>query len=273
MKRLLDDAGVPTCYGRKEWSVGGVSKLLASEAYLGVVRSGEFRLEDAHPALVSRAIFKAVEARRERRAVTRSAKDGLPAEPRLLAGLLHCAACERHLSVDWMKRPSGEQYPFYRCRNPRCTARPTIGAVKVEEAIEEVLRERLEAGDVQIKTDADDEAAPLRAELETVEGELAELAAQGPGKLGASTWRTVLEGAEARVTAAQDALDRVEVAALTEPLPSIEKYDLFPVSLRREVMAAFLDAVAQSGLGRLAVKRGSGDKRYVWLPETVAARR
>ena len=81
----------------------------------------------------------------------------------------------------------------------------------------------------------------------------------------------MLEGAEARVTAAQDALDRVEVAALTEPLPSIEKYDLLPVSLRREVMAAFLDAVAQSGLGRLAVKRGSGDKRYIWLPETVAA--
>ncbi len=269
VKRLLEDAGVPTCYGRTQWSVGAVSKVLASEAYLGVVRSGEYRLEDAHPALVSRAVFKAVAARRETRAVTRSAKDGVPAEPRLLAGLLRCAACERRLSVDWMKRPSGEQYPFYRCRNRDCKARPTIGAVKIEQQIEQVLRERLAAGDLLIETDAD-EAAPLRAELAAVKADLGAWIADDSG-VSHEAWKARTAVLEARVKTAQDALDAVEVAGLAEPLPSIEKYDLLPVALRREVMSAFLDAVAESGLGRLAVKRGSGDRRFVWLPETVAA--
>jgi len=266
VKRLLEDAGVPTCYGRSEWSVGGVSQLLASEVYLGVVRSGEYRNEEAHEPLVSRAVFKAVQDKRETRAVTRSAKDGLPAEPRLLAGLLHCAACTRHLSVDWMKRPSGKQYAFYRCRNPRCTARPTIGAVKIEQEIEQVLRERLAAEEFQIKTDADDEAAPLRAELAAVQADLDAWLADDSG-VSPAAYKARLAVLEARVTKAQEALDAAEVAALAEPLPSINKYDALPISLRREVMAGFLNAIAESGLGRLAVKRGNEDKRFIWIPQ------
>jgi hypothetical protein len=72
---------------------------------------------------------------------------------------------------------------------------------------------------------------------------------------------------EARVTKAQEALDAAEVAALAEPLPSIDKYDALPISLQREVMAGFLNAIAESGLGRLAVKRGSEHKRFIWIPQ------
>jgi hypothetical protein len=73
---------------------------------------------------------------------------------------------------------------------------------------------------------------------------------------------------EARVTKAQEALDNAEVAALAEPLPSIDKYDALPITLQREVMAGFLNAIAESGLGRLAIKRGSEHKRFTWIPQT-----
>lgn len=263
--QLLTEAAVPTSRGATQWSLKAAEKVLRNEAYLGTVRSGKFRREEAHKPLVSRALFKAVEARRETRARTRG-----PSEGRLLSGLLYCASCGHRLTLDWLKRsnePDG-RYFFYRCRGDGCEARPSIAATKIEPYIEEVLRERLAAGDFTIETPMDDGAAEARAELAAVKHDLADWLATDI-KVSAEAWQARTQVLEARVAAAQAALDEVEVAGLAEPLPSLEKYDALPIPLKRHVLEAFF---AAAGLGRLAVRPGRGsDRRFVWLPEEAAA--
>jgi hypothetical protein len=184
---------------------------------------------------VTRALFKAVEKQRERRARTRGGSEG-----RLLSGLLHCGECGHILTLDWMTR-KGEPYYMYRCRAEGCAARPVIAAQSVEAKIEGPLRERLTAGDFRIET-ADDDAAQLREELETVNAELADWITADV-QVSAQSWQARTKVLEARVAAAQAALDEVAVAGVAEPLPSLEKYDLLPVPLQRQVVDAFIKAL------------------------------
>ncbi len=260
--RVLTNACVPTSRGSTRWSLNGAAKLLRNEAYLGVARSGEFRNEEAHAALVTRALFMAVQSRRERRAIVRSNTATTPAEPRLLAGLLRCASCGHRMTLDWLKRPNGERYPFYRCRNSgACTQRVSIGACKIERALEETLREVLAAEEFTIHTDLT-EAESLRAEYAAAR-EVWQAHIESDPTQAPESWNARAVFLEARMAEARKALDAAEIA---EPLPSIEVYDELTVSLRREVMAAWLESAAKSGLGWLAVKPGGGDRRFTFLP-------
>ncbi len=232
---LLTAASVPTHRGREHWSLKAAEKALRNEAYLGVVRSGTYRLEEAHEPLVTRALFKVVEKQRQRRARTRGESEG-----RLLSGLLYCGECGHILTLDWMTR-KGEPYYMYRCRAEGCPARPVIAAKSVEAKIEGPLRERLAAGDFRIET-ADDDAAQLRTELETVNAELADWITADV-QVSPENWQARTKVLEARVAAAQAALDEVTVAELADPLPSFETYDLLPIPLQRQVVDAFIKAV------------------------------
>jgi hypothetical protein len=49
---------------RQAWSHSTTRQILANEVYLGVIRHGDFRKENAHPAIVSHELFDAVQATR-----------------------------------------------------------------------------------------------------------------------------------------------------------------------------------------------------------------
>ena len=65
--------------------------MLQNEAYLGVIRHGEFRKEGAHPAIVSRELFDAVPAAK----TTQAVGTGRLTANRLLLGIARCAGCGR----------------------------------------------------------------------------------------------------------------------------------------------------------------------------------
>jgi DNA invertase Pin-like site-specific DNA recombinase len=61
--RILNDAGIPSPKG-KRWTHPTVESILKNEVYTGVVKLGERRKENAHPALVSKANWRKVQATR-----------------------------------------------------------------------------------------------------------------------------------------------------------------------------------------------------------------
>ena len=275
---LLTDAGVPTSWDGRErngkkvdgkaWSLRAAAQLLANGVYLGIVRSGEFVNEDAHAPIVSRALFASVQKKRQARASTLGNR-----EPRLLAGLIYCASCGGRMTTDWLRRPDGGQYFFYRCRNVgkgRCPGRPSCGAEKIEAAFEEVLREDLTAERIRIKVARVDDVTDLERELTVAKDEQAKLEAKvEAGELEIADAIGLQKAIKARVSKAQEALDAAEAAGLTASrLPSIEVYAELPATARRDVMAAWLEA---KGF-QLRVKPGRGENRYLLVPTNDTGR-
>jgi site-specific DNA recombinase len=272
----LTDAGVATSWDGRErngkkidgkaWGLRAAATLLQNDVYLGGVHSGEFVKEDAHEPIVSRALFASVQAKKETRASTLGER-----QPRLLAGLVYCASCGGRMTTDWLKRPDGRRYYFYRCRNVgkgRCPARPSCGAEKIEAALEEVLREWLSDERFSIKIAGRDDVTDLEQELKLAEAEQAALEEKvEAGEIAIADAIGLQKAIKARATKAKEALDAAEAAGLSASrLPSIEVYDELPVSDRRTVMAAWLEA---KGF-QLRVKPGRGENRYQLVPTNEA---
>ena len=71
------------------WSESTTRHLLGNEVYLGVVRHGGFRRENAHEPIVSRELFDAVQAAR----TVQPTPPGDTTRDRLLVGLARCKGC------------------------------------------------------------------------------------------------------------------------------------------------------------------------------------
>jgi DNA invertase Pin-like site-specific DNA recombinase len=272
----LTDAGVPTAWdGRQRagetidgraWSLSAVPKLLANRAFLGEVRSGEFVNERAHEPLVSRALFAAVQARRQERASTL-----LQREPRLLTGLIRCGSCGHRLTTDWRSRSGGGRYYTYRCHNTakgKCPRPVACGAEKIETALEEVLREELAAEAFRITVAGTSEVTDLERELELAKQALAEWVATDQ-TVSAEVWQARTTVLDTRVGEAREALAVAEATGLSASrLPSLETYDLLPITERRTVMSAWLDA---KGF-QLRLLPGNHPNRYQLIPLTDQAK-
>jgi site-specific DNA recombinase len=130
IKRYLNAQGVGYGYH-------GVCKLLKNRIYLGELHFGKLSNLTAHPPLVDRALFDAV----QRKVIIkgRQAKSD-----RLLARLrvLRCGTCNAALTVN----TSGDgSYPVYRCPpSSNCSQRVTISAVIAETAVVEEVKRLLE---------------------------------------------------------------------------------------------------------------------------------
>lgn len=108
--RYLTEAGVPTHKGGV-WERQAARKLVANEAYTGVVRHGDIRQEGAHEALVDDRTFRLANRKDTRFSGERG--NG----PLLGSGLLRCEACGHALSKG-STTARGKRYEFYRCAQP-----------------------------------------------------------------------------------------------------------------------------------------------------------
>jgi Recombinase zinc beta ribbon domain len=101
-------------------------------------RGGGVVTEDAHPALISRALF----ARCQTRGV-QSQRTGKLAGRFLLVGIARCGGCGRGLRLS----TSGDGRAFYRCREVGCPARGYAGAERLDAFVLNRLEELLTGRD------------------------------------------------------------------------------------------------------------------------------
>ena len=220
--RELTEAGVaPPLRADGAWSPAMILRLLHNEKYCGdllqkkyrtvdhlthrkVVNRGaeeQFRLENHHPAIVSRAQFAAVQAELARRAGLAGERSRFSARY-WYSGKLVCGACGGRLTAKRTRRPDGREYLRFVCRGrgTGCAMRAVPGDV-LTACVRHVL------GEVGL---------PLGA----MAAEVLASARPAGAECGAAALRQALRRQEARRARALDAfldgtLSREELAALT----------------------------------------------------------
>ena len=218
----LTEAGVaPPLRADGAWSAAMILRLLHNEKYCGdllqkkyrtvdhlthrkVVNRGaeeQFRLENHHPAIVSRAQFAAVQAELARRAGLAGERSRFSARY-WYSGKLVCGACGGRLTAKRTRRPDGREYLRFVCRGrgTGCAMRAVPGDV-LTACVRHVL------GEVGL---------PLGA----MAAEVLASARPAGAECGAAALRQALRRQEARRARALDAfldgtLSREELAALT----------------------------------------------------------
>ena len=147
--KTLNSEGIPTTNGKK-WLKTTVHTMLDNEAYTGAVvwgtnaKDGQppVRVEDAHPAIVSKREFRRV----KRLLASRAPKKVNPrsaSSPYLLSGLLKCETCGKAMTAAEAK--SG-RYTYYVCqsvlkRGSGACRTPRLNAKNLESIIVGVIRD------------------------------------------------------------------------------------------------------------------------------------
>lgn len=96
------------------WSHATVRDILENEVFIGNFVWGDIRLENRHPAIVSRTTFEKAQARRLKKFQLggRTQNSNF-----LLSGLLRCAMCNQATMVGRTARKGKYTYKYYRCNN------------------------------------------------------------------------------------------------------------------------------------------------------------
>jgi DNA invertase Pin-like site-specific DNA recombinase len=262
--------GVPVSQiGRRfGWGHSTTRQILANEVYLGVTRHGAFRNEGAHPAIVSRELFDAVQASRTVQAVPA----GETTRDRLLIGLARCGGCGRTLKVVRRKRADGTHVVSYFCKNAASAPCPDRAYVHADEldafvsdwfqrALQDVPRmvDVVAAGrDLQAaQVDLDKRKRELAAYVETADAMDAVLFRQG---LDARQGR--VKEAEERVRQLSASLTRIPAGGSLSAL-----WDDFDALERRAALTGFLHSIEvdRGASGNLA-----GHVRIHWQDGTLA---
>jgi site-specific DNA recombinase len=245
LARLLEKQGVRGPYRNRHWTVAAVSKLLRNPVYLGEARSGRYRKENAHVALVERETWEAAQ----------SSKPTTRAQPRegaLLAGVLRCAGCRYLIKPDTMRDRDGSQIRMYRCRGDhaagRCPAPTSVLGRVIEPYVEEQFLAALEPGGVLVHGEqADTDRDEIRTRVQAARRELEVYIEVTPASLDPDAYRA---GVEKR----QEAIDHAEAeAAALGPDEGLREligdqdvrtvWGSLDVGERREWLARGLDAI------------------------------
>jgi DNA invertase Pin-like site-specific DNA recombinase len=122
------------------WQRESVRVVLRNPAYVGMVSSGGTPYQGTHEPLISRDLWDACQAIRERRSVDGSMHH--PTTPALVNGLVYCAVCQQKL---W-HRTSGRNgdVRYYRCAGHERRTHPNapmILADEIENQISDLIRE------------------------------------------------------------------------------------------------------------------------------------
>ena len=227
--RTLNDEGIPTSNG-KRWLKTTVHFTLTNEAYAGTVVWGTnskdgkppVRVEDAHPAIVSKREFQRVARMMQSRAPNK-------ANPRrvssryLLSGLAKCETCGKAMTAAEAK--SGK-YTYYIChsllkRGKGTCKTPRLNAKKFEKIIVDELRANiLTESNIRnlvkvLDEEMDEVASEQRQTLESIDRELEDVKKQ----LG-RVWHFIAKSDSVDVTEASDLIvelrerkEKLEVAA------------------------------------------------------------
>lgn len=139
----LNRDGIRTHLGRP-WTPGSVRTVLRNPAYTGLYRRLGVAVPAAHPALIDRASFHAVQRRMTAKRTSRLEQER---HEYLLAGLLRCGRCASPMIGERRKAESGMVVAY------RCEAATAQGRCKARGQREEVLvaaiREELSAASRQ----------------------------------------------------------------------------------------------------------------------------
>jgi DNA invertase Pin-like site-specific DNA recombinase len=251
------------------WFESTTRYLLGNEAYLGVVRHGEFRRENAHPAIVSRELFDAVQAAR----TVQSVPPGDTTRDRLLVGLARCGGCGATLRALRRKSRDGSYYvSCYFCVDRgkhRCPDRAWVRADVLDEFVAGWFAGTLESVPRMV------DVVAAGRDLEQAQAVQAKAQAQLNAYMeNADATNKVLfrRGQEAREKRVREAEDKVRHLSARRirlpaggPLPIL--WEQFDTLERREVLAGFLDRVQVS---RGASANLAGNVRIFWVDGTIA---
>ena len=225
--KTLNSEGIPTMNG-KRWLKTTIHTMLDNEAYTGAVvwgissRDGQppVRVEDAHPAIISKREFQRVRKLLDSRAPKR-ANPRRASSPYLLSGILKCETCGRAMSASEAK--SGK-YTYYVCqslmkRGSGACKTPRLNAKKIESTIVDELRSNiLTESNIRdlvklLDEEMDGAAREHRQKLESIDAELEEVKKQ----LG-RVWHFISTSDSVDVAAASDHI--VELRGRKESLES-----------------------------------------------------
>lgn len=140
----LNGRGIRTKRGNL-WGRNSFHRLLVNEAYLGVYRYGDVRIEGGMPAIVDQALFLEVKHRLESKPNPqgRHRENG----EYLLTGKLFCGACNRRMVGVSGRGQQGEPYYYYRCQGrtagsceKRTVSRDWIEGVVTQATVDYVLQ-------------------------------------------------------------------------------------------------------------------------------------
>ncbi len=169
--RRMTEGGAPAPVRSGRWYAGTIAKFLRNRTYLGEqpVR-GEY-LPNAHPALVSHAMFLQAQAAIEQRKTGARPRRGK--SPYLLSGLLVCEECGRPMHAH-RHRNRKRIFTYYYCDTARTTfQRCGAGYLRVEKLDELVTRMFL-AGQF-IREETTEESALSEAALSEVRARISRL--------------------------------------------------------------------------------------------------
>ena len=227
--KTLNSEGIPTSNGKK-WLKTTIHFILTNEAYAGTVvwganaKDGQppVRVEDAHPAIVSRREFRRIAGMMQSRA-PKKVNPRRISSPYLLSGLAKCETCGKAMTAAEAK--SGK-YTYYIChsllkRGKGTCKTPRLNAKKFEKIIVDELRANiLTESNIRdlvkiVDEEMDGVANEQRQMLESIDGELEEVKKQ----LG-RVWHFIANSDSVDVAEASDLIvelrerkEKLEVAA------------------------------------------------------------
>ena len=227
--KALNAEGVASPRG-KQWLKTSVHNVLLNEAYTGTLVWGTtakdgappVRVEDAHPAIVSKREFKRVTKLLGSRA-PKKVHPRRSASPYLLSGLLRCETCGKAMTAAEAK---GGKYTYYVChsllkRGSGACETPRLNAKSFEKLIVDELRANvLTESNIRdlvklLDEEMDGVAHEQRERLETIDGELEDVKKQ----LG-RVWNFIARSDSVDVAQASDLIvelrerkEKLEVAA------------------------------------------------------------
>jgi len=132
--KVLNDEGIPTANGAKEWSFVVISRMLRLEAYMGVaignrtitrkvggkeqsiLRPAEEQLilpAGTIPAIVPEDVWQTVQARLARNKAEANRNNRDPEAFLLRAGFVYCGYCGKRIHTAWWRAKSGDLRPSY----------------------------------------------------------------------------------------------------------------------------------------------------------------
>ena len=187
--RAINDEGIPSAAG-KLWSNNAVNFILRNEVYTGTLVWGAkakdeadpVRVEDAFPAIVSRAQFRRVNSRM-RSGTSKTAHPRRVASSYLLSGLVRCYRCETLLSGQDAK---GGRFHYYVCqslikRGKGACDTPRLNARRFEQLIIGRIRSSIFAKDGKddmatvVVNELDRLVEEQRGRIATIESELTDV--------------------------------------------------------------------------------------------------
>jgi DNA invertase Pin-like site-specific DNA recombinase len=226
-----------------------IHRLLASDTYLGVARSGdEYVNETAHPPIVSIDLFERANAPRS----TRPTPTGETTRDRLLIGLARCAGCGATLKVTRRTNRRGEPLPdAYYCRDlskARCPSRAFVHCEILDQHVAAWFEQQLVTNPAMIDavaaTQELDEALADEAEAqEDLSNYVTAVKVTDPAvfQLGLEAREARLAGTQARVREAKGRVGR-----LPEGGSLLDLWHRFDVAERRLALGEWLSRVEVS---------------------------